>query len=480
MIFARLFFLLLAGLFTLSVSPGLAEEDARKSKAFTYYQQALQYHKQGNLPEAIKLYQQASGFDPSNKIYHHYLALAMSENGDDYHAKMEFRTALNNDFNYVECRNNYAVVLRKTGEPEEAMKHFKECVRINPKYAPAYYHIGEMLQFKGDLEGAIENYQTAVNLKPDYYDAQRDLGLAMFERCNANDIADALDKLLIAAKLVPNNPMIHYHLATIYCAEAKLDQAESELRQALMYDSQLAAAHWELAKLRYFRGDLDRCIAEIKAAQKINPTYGENKKYPPLDPVVMKKSLAKALEFRGKRIEAVDTWKEVASMTKDNTLVLKHIAEMEKDLRKQAKQKQKPLPYDPEEIDALIDRGISEYEDGQLDEAKQTFDRAAQLNPQSFEALQNTGAVLEASGDLNGALVKYQAAMAVKPQYDGAYYNLAHLLEKLNLPADAGLMYQRFHEIAGKYPYDPKHIVSLQQEDARRRAKEEQLKKRGY
>ena len=89
------------------------------------------------------------------------------------------------------------------------------------------------------------------------------------------------------------------------------------------------------------------------------------------------------------------------------------------------------------------------------------------MDPASYEAMQNLGSCIEASGDLNSALAKYQAALALKPSNDGAYYNLAYMLEKLNLPADAGLMYQRFHELAGKYPYDPKHIVALQQEDAR-------------
>jgi hypothetical protein len=77
-------------------------------------------------------------------------------------------------------------------------------------------------------------------------------------------------------------------------------------------------------------------------------------------------------------------------------------------------------------------------------------------------------------------LQKYQAAIAVKPKYDGLYYNQAYLLEKMGLPADAGLMYQRFHEVSGRYPYDPKHIVSLQQDDARQRARDEMVRTRGF
>jgi hypothetical protein len=77
-------------------------------------------------------------------------------------------------------------------------------------------------------------------------------------------------------------------------------------------------------------------------------------------------------------------------------------------------------------------------------------------------------------------MAKYQAAVAVKPGYDGGYYNLAYMLEKMGLPADAGAMYRKFHDIAGKYPYDSKHIVSLQQDEARERARDESTRKSGF
>ncbi|HNA72673.1 MAG TPA: tetratricopeptide repeat protein, partial [Candidatus Obscuribacter sp.] len=110
-------------------------------------------------------------------------------------------------------------------------------------------------------------------------------------------------------------------------------------------------------------------------------------------------------------------------------------------------------------------------EHGEVDSAAQSFAKAAELDPRCFVAFQNWGAVLEAQGDLRGASEKYQAALDLKPKYDGLYYNMAYLLEKLNMRSEAGRWYKRFHELAGKYPYDPKHIVSLQQEEARERAR---------
>jgi tetratricopeptide (TPR) repeat protein len=131
-------------------------------------------------------------------------------------------------------------------------------------------------------------------------------------------------------------------------------------------------------------------------------------------------------------------------------------------------------------VQALITKGISQAEDGQIDQPKSTFTQVLERKPDSFEANQHLGLLAEACGDLQGALSDYKKSMALLPKFDGVYYNMASLLEKLGLPADAGLMYQRFHEIAGQYPYDPKHIVHLQQEEARQRAREQQIRQRGY
>ncbi len=142
--------------------------------------------------------------------------------------------------------------------------------------------------------------------------------------------------------------------------------------------------------------------------------------------------------------------------------------------------KKKPLTYDPEEVDALVSKGLEQYEDGDLHGAKASFERALELNPNSLEATMNVCAVQEAEGDLNAASASNQKAIALVPEFDGAVYNYAYLLEKMNLPTDAGMMYERFHKISGKYPYDPQHVIKLQQDLIRQQKIEESKRTRGY
>jgi tetratricopeptide (TPR) repeat protein len=183
---------------------------------------------------------------------------------------------------------------------------------------------------------------------------------------------------------------------------------------------------------------------------------------------------------KGLGIDAVDTYKEAAAMQNsvDRVNTMLRIKNLEKALRSGARKKG-PV-YDMAEVQALIKKGVFEIEGADYESAKRTFGRILEMNPECYEAVQHLGELSEISGDLNGAIAKYQQAQQLKPQFGAAYFNLGVILEKMGLASDAGMMYQKFHELDGKYPYDPRHIVSIQQDDVRQRAREVEFKKRGY
>lgn len=442
------------------------------AKALELYNRAKEAFRMQDWNACIQICKAAKNFDHGNKDIFHLQALALAEHGDNYNAMMEFRAALSLDYNFLECRNNYGTFLKKTGKVKEAKKEFKECIKINPNYAQPHYHLGEILQLEGDLDGAIEEYRTAVNLKPEYPDAQRDLALALnekYEKGELKSISESLEHLQTAARLLPNNPMIHWYIGRIWCNQGNLDEAEKEYRLSLMNDPNLAAGHFELGRLRYHRGDLDRTRVEMQAALKVSPVYTKEKNYPGIERKVTKTYLAKAFEYKGYLVFASREWKDVASLTYDNAPIYKHIDALAKQWEKneKAKKKKNTPQIDRDEVQALLERGIGEVDGGNLPGAMKSFVRASELNPQCFEAHQYIGGILEQQGDLTRAMERYQQALALNPGYDGLYYNMAFVLEKMHLPVEAGRMYKKFHNLAGRYPYDPKHIIDLQLQDVR-------------
>jgi tetratricopeptide (TPR) repeat protein len=475
--------LLLAPVPQAFAQPGLQTPQAGRN--FLIYQKAKQAFAMGDYQLAIQLGKMVLGTpDPGGggQDAASLIALSYAEQGDVYNANNFFQQALSMNYNNIKVRNNYGVFMIKSRHYDGAAQEFQKCIRIDPHYPDAHYHLGECLQNRGDLDKAIDEYETAVHLKPDYFEAIRDLGLAMYERISSKgvgEISESLEKLKLAAQLSPDNPMIHYHLGRIYCADGKLDDAEAAFREALAVDPQLAVAHFELGRLRYYRGDLDRCVLELKVAAGIPLPYAESKKYPKVDMMQLRELMGKAQAFKGQYPQAIEAYQEVASMKKNNQETFKEIKELEHLARSNVHKHGKET-YSPEQLQALIDRAIAQTEDGHLDQANSTFQQGLAMDPVSFQCIQNIGLLKEASGDLQGAMTEYKKAAEIMPKYEGVYYNMAYLLEKLGLPADAGMMYQRFHEVAGMYPYDPKHIVAMQQEDARQRARAEQIRKRGY
>ncbi len=474
----------------LSGSRGLAQREymnpdspgVNTRRASSNYAKGMQCFQIGEFGQAVNYLKLAQNDDPGNKKVCHMLALAYAEAGDTYNANLWFGSAITLDYNYVECRNNYGLFMRKTGKTFDAEKMFEETIKINPKYPDAHYHLGEMLRDKGDLDSAIEQFNDAIRCNPNYFDALQDLGLAMYQKYSSGlcDISESLERLQEAEKLIPQNPMIHYYLGNVYCGNSQFDMAETEYRKALQCDPKFAAANYEFARVRYYRGDVDRCLLAMREAEKITPVYAESKKYPAIELDKLKYYKASCCEVKGLGIEAVDTYKEAAAMQNsvDRINTLTKIKNLERTLRSGARKKQ-PM-YDMAEVQALVKRGVFEIEGGDYESAKRTFGRILEMDPERYEAVQHLGELQEISGDLNGAMAKYQQAQLLRPTFGAAFFNLGIILEKMGLASDAGMMYQKFHELDGKYPWDPRHIVNIQQDNVRQRERELQFKKRGY
>ena len=181
---------------------------------------------------------------------------------------------------------------------------------------------------------------------------------------------DSIQKLQNAARLIPRDPMVHYYLGKIWCAEGNLDEGEKEFRLALRNNPSLAAGHFELARLRYLRGDPDRCLDEIQRAFKVNPVYTQSKGFPRLNTKKMRLFSAKCHEFKGQFVEAARDWREIANVSRDPGAIQKKVKKLFSKAKKQAKRRKKKLLFDPEELQALIDKGIAQVDEGDLQSAK--------------------------------------------------------------------------------------------------------------
>ena len=95
------------------------------------------------------------------------------------------------------------------------------------------------------------------------------------------------------------------------------------------------------------------------------------------------------------------------------------------------------LRLDPARLDALLNCGTLQYEDGNFEKAAEYFARAISLQPDSALAHFNLGSVIEEMGDLETARKHLRQAVRLDPNYPDAQYNLAYVCEKLGGYAEA-------------------------------------------
>ena len=95
------------------------------------------------------------------------------------------------------------------------------------------------------------------------------------------------------------------------------------------------------------------------------------------------------------------------------------------------------LEVEPDHVDARINLGRLQHEDGQLEEARRQYEQALESAPGHSTAAYNLGVVLEDLGEIDGAIQAYQLAIASDQEMADAYYNLARLYDQAGDRASA-------------------------------------------
>ena len=105
--------------------------------------QAFKFHRNGNILEAAKCYQQL----------------------------------MNQGCNDPRVFSNYGIILRGFGELQDAQTSYYKAIQLKPDYAEAHFNLGNILSDLGNLKEAELSLRKAIELKPDYADASWNLSL---------------------------------------------------------------------------------------------------------------------------------------------------------------------------------------------------------------------------------------------------------------------------------------------------------------
>jgi tetratricopeptide (TPR) repeat protein len=156
---------------------------------------------------------------------------------------------------------------------QEAIHAFEECLRLDSKNIKAQANLGLALEGLGRAGDALAAYRKAIAMQdqggPKNAEPFIDLGNLLLQQ---NQIEDAIENLVKAREISPQDSRAHESLGKAYLRLNKFAEAKAELEQAVALAPDSAAAHYMLGQAYRKTGATERAKAEFDRAVALNKT----------------------------------------------------------------------------------------------------------------------------------------------------------------------------------------------------------------
>jgi protein O-GlcNAc transferase len=163
-------------------------------KAEQKYKQVLQWDKDnvevwlklGRLYYVLEQYQESLEvllksleIAPAGAIQHYSLGLVLEKIGEIPEAIRAYQEAIALQPNLIDAYNNLGNILVAAGEMERAESVYRQAIAANPEHFGSYLNLGNVLMARGDVDAGIAAYETALKLSPNNPDILNNLGVAL-------------------------------------------------------------------------------------------------------------------------------------------------------------------------------------------------------------------------------------------------------------------------------------------------------------
>ena len=123
------------------------------------------YNKMKNATEAMKCYQSALQYNPTDPTVHNNIGTILFQTGNFEEARKAFKKALELNPNYSDAYFNLGSVYGMSKEYNLAIEAFLKTIQLDPGNALAYHYLGLTYQFMGNQTKAAEYFEKERQLK---------------------------------------------------------------------------------------------------------------------------------------------------------------------------------------------------------------------------------------------------------------------------------------------------------------------------
>jgi protein O-GlcNAc transferase len=332
---------------------------------------------------ALQPLRRAADLDPADAEVRHWLGLAQARLGLLVDAAESFRLALKIRPDFAEAHVGLGNVLKELGHLYDATMSYRQALRLRPDYAEAHSRLSSALQDLGELNAALESCRKALALDPALAEAHCIEGSVLQALGHPSE---AVKSYREALRFRPEYAEAHCGLGSALRDLGELDAALENCRQALALDANLAEAYINLGAVLQGLGKLDEAITSLRRAVEIKPNS-----------YAAQRSLGDVLEQAGQHEEAKACYRR--------GLQQRHVLAEEYN-RQGASQLERrqiegavalfrlALSVNPDYARGYANLGNALRELGQLDASRDSYLRAARLQPEALHHAINASLLL--------------------------------------------------------------------------------------
>lgn len=210
------------------------------------FQQAHQFHRQGQLPEAERLYLQLIAGLPMKAEPRHFLGILRLQQGRFEEALALIEVAVRINPRNAEALANYGHALKSLKRFEEALAAYDRALAIEPRFAAAHHHRASVLQELRHHDEALTGFGRALALNPRAFEALHNRGLLLI---NMGHDAEAAADLKQAVALRPDAAESWNNLGNALANLGEIEEALESYDRALALRPDFASALYNRANL---------------------------------------------------------------------------------------------------------------------------------------------------------------------------------------------------------------------------------------
>jgi len=330
-----------------------------------------------NNEEAMKHFYQAIKYDPYHANSYFNLGTRLASLKRLSEAEAMLKEAIRLNPNYLDAVMNTAGVLSEQQKYVEAEEFYKRALTLEPRNGDAYNNYAVFLGKMGRGKEALVNYKTALQLNPNHTVALVNMGRHLRAAGNIQEAEQAYKRALS----VKQEPSTLQLLGVLYYHNKQLKEAELAWKQALELDPSNLDTRSNYAVLLGQTNRLNEAVSILKGLVLDDPNNQEHYK-----------TLTGMYAQNGQFNDALQVITHALSLHGDDADLYYHQGNLHKDLKnmQQAKESFKiAVQLDPEHSSAHLNLGVIFHLEGKHAEARHHYEIAAKFDADNPTLKQN-------------------------------------------------------------------------------------------